>query len=46
MQSAEKNMEWLNMSNKLYVSMYHYTRNIAKSRYPGIKGMSDVQFRA
>ena len=34
------------MSNKLYVSMYHYTRNIAKSRYPGIKGMSDVQFRA
>lgn len=34
------------MANKLYVSMYHYTRNILKSRYPGIKGMSDTQFRS
>lgn len=34
------------MSNKLYVSMYHYTRNITKSRYPGIKGMTDTQFRS
>ena len=34
------------MSNKLYISMYHYTRNIVKSRYPGIKGMSDMQFRS
>ena len=34
------------MANKLYVSMYHYTRNIVKSRYPGIKGMSDTQFRS
>lgn len=34
------------MSNKLYVSMYHYTRNIVNSRYPGIKGLSDVQFRS
>ena len=25
---------------KLYISMYHYTRDLAHSRYPGIKGLA------
>ena len=27
------------MNNKLYISMYHYTRDLKNSRYPGIKGL-------
>lgn len=30
---------------KLYVSMYHYTRDLKHSRYPGIKGMDISLFR-
>ena len=30
-----KNME----NQKLYISMYHYTRDLLHSRYPGIKGL-------
>lgn len=30
---------------KLYVSMYHYTRDLQHSRYPGIKGMDISLFR-
>lgn len=33
------------MSNKLYISMYHYTRDLANSRYPGIKGLDVRQLR-
>lgn len=32
--------------NKLFVSMYHYTRDLQHSRYPGIKGMDVGQFRS
>ncbi len=28
------------MSNKLYISMYHYTRDLLHSRYPEIKGLA------
>ncbi|MGI0528415.1 polysaccharide deacetylase family protein [Treponema socranskii] len=28
------------MENKLYISMYHYTRDLAHSRYPEIKGLA------
>lgn len=31
--------------SKLYVSMYHYTRDLRHSRYPEIKGLSQNQFR-
>lgn len=31
--------------NKLYVSMYHYTRELKHSRYPEIRGLDDLQFR-
>ncbi len=31
--------------NNLYVSMYHYTRDLTHSRYPNIKGMDIPQFR-
>lgn len=30
---------------KLYISMYHYTRNLEKSRYPQIKGLDISLFR-
>lgn len=30
---------------KLYISMYHYTRDLAHSRYPDIKGMDVSLFR-
>lgn len=30
---------------KLYISMYHYTRDLTHSRYPGIKGMDIPLFR-
>lgn len=34
------------MSNrKLFISMYHYTRDLEHSRYPGIKGMNVDLFR-
>ena len=32
-------------NNKLFISMYHYVRNLQHSRYPGIKGMDISQFR-
>lgn len=31
--------------NQLYISMYHYTRDLIHSRYPKIKGMDVSQFR-
>lgn len=30
---------------KLYISMYHYTRDLVHSRYPGIKGLDVSSFR-
>ncbi len=30
---------------KLYISMYHYTRDLYNSRYPNIKGLDITQFR-
>lgn len=33
------------MSNKLYISMYHYTRDLKHSRYPEIKGLDLPLFR-
>lgn len=33
------------MSKKLYISMYHYTRDLQHSRYPGIKGMDIELFK-
>lgn len=33
------------MSNKLYISMYHYTRDLQHSRYPKIKGLDVKLFR-
>lgn len=30
---------------KLYISMYHYTRDLVHSRYPKIKGMDIILFR-
>ncbi len=35
----------MNMSNKLYIVMYHYTRDLKNSRYPEIKGMDYDLFR-
>lgn len=32
-------------NNKLFISMYHYVRDLKHSRYPGIKGMDVSQFR-
>ncbi len=32
-------------NTKLYVSMYHYTRDLEHSRYPGIKGLDIKLFR-
>ena len=32
------------MSQKLYISMYHYTRDLAHSRYPEIKGLDSELF--
>ena len=29
----------------LYISMYHYVRDLAHSRYPGIKGLDAELFR-
>lgn len=31
--------------NKLYILMYHYTRDLIHSRYPGIKGLDLALFR-
>ena len=31
--------------NKLYISMYHYTRYIKNSRYPSIKGLETEDFK-
>lgn len=31
--------------NKLYISMYHYTRDIKNSRYPAIKGLETEDFK-
>lgn len=31
--------------SKLYISMYHYTRDLVHSRYPGIKGLDISMFR-
>lgn len=31
--------------SKLYISMYHYTRDLSHSRYPKIKGMDLGMFR-
>ena len=33
------------MSNKLYIAMYHYTRDLKNSRYPEIKGLDYELFR-
>lgn len=30
--------------NKLYIAMYHYTRDLENSRYPGIKGLDKKLF--
>lgn len=30
--------------NKLYISMYHYTRDLGHSRYPNIKGLDTDLF--
>lgn len=30
---------------KLYIAMYHYTRDLKHSRYPEIKGMDSSLFR-
>lgn len=32
-------------NNKLFISMYHYTRDLQHSRYPGIKGLDADLFR-
>ena len=32
------------MNNELFICMYHYTRDISFSRYPGIKGMNYDEF--
>ena len=31
--------------SKLYISMYHYTRDLSHSRYPGIRGLEISLFR-
>ncbi len=31
--------------NKIYISMYHYTRDLVHSRYPQIKGLDISLFR-
>lgn len=31
--------------NRIYISMYHYTRDLVHSRYPGIKGLDISLFR-
>lgn len=31
--------------SKLYISMYHYTRDLKNSRYPDIKGLDSSLFR-
>ncbi len=33
------------MEKKLYISMYHYTRDLSHSRYPKIKGLEILLFR-
>lgn len=33
------------MENTLYIAMYHYTRDLVNSRYPGIKGLDLPLFR-
>lgn len=33
------------MNNKLYIAMYHYTRDLGHSRYPQIKGLDISLFR-
>ena len=33
------NVKMTDSINKLYISMYHYTRDLVHNRYPGIKGM-------
>ena len=33
------------MANKLYVVMYHYTRDLTNSRYPKIKGLDVELFK-
>lgn len=33
------------MSNKVYISMYHYTRDLRHSRYPKIKGLDISLFK-
>lgn len=33
------------MINKLYIAMYHYTRDLQHSRYPLIKGLDESLFR-
>ena len=33
------------MSDRLYISMYHYTRDLKHSRYPEIKGLDAPLFR-
>lgn len=33
------------MKNRLTIVMYHYVRDLARSRYPEIKGMTTEQFR-
>ena len=32
-------------NTKIYISMYHYTRDLSHSRYPRIKGMDVISFR-
>lgn len=33
------------MDQKLYIAMYHYTRDLKHSRYPEIKGLDVPLFR-
>ncbi len=35
----------MNLGKKLYISMYHYTRDLTHSRYPEIRGMDIPLFR-
>jgi len=35
----------MNEMNKLYISMYHYTRDLKHSKYPNIKGLEWELFK-
>ena len=37
--SDQRKKYYMSNNSRFYISMYHYTRNLQHSRYPGIKGM-------